>query len=139
MRPNILLAMCVLIWGFTTFIQKLAVDKMSPLLMQIVVAMAFVFCIPIFIQMEGGVSHLKWNTLSVVLTFGAALLSITGNILMYTALTNNKHLGSAVMLVSLYPAVTLILSAIFLHEHFSFGKILGFLAMVGGALLLTFC
>ena len=138
-NSNLLLIICVFIWGLTTFLQKLSADRMSPVLMQVIVGVAFIVCIPIALKMEGGLSNLKWNATSVILTFGAALLSITANVLMYTALSNNKHTGSSAMIISLYPAVTLILSAIFLHEQFSLGKVIGFLAMAGGACLLTFC
>jgi drug/metabolite transporter (DMT)-like permease len=119
--------------------QKLSADKMSPMLMQIIIGIAFFIATPFIIRLQGGIGNLKWNAVSVALTFGAAFLSITANIIMYTALSNNKHTGASAMLISLYPAVTLILSAIFLHEQFSFGKIVGFLVMVGGACLLTFC
>jgi drug/metabolite transporter (DMT)-like permease len=139
MNPNILLIMCVFIWGLTTFMQKLSADNMSPILMQIIIGVAFFFFVPVAIIQQGGISHLKWNATSVVLSFVAAFLSILANILMYSALSNNKQTGSSAMLISLYPAVTLILSAIFLHEQFSPGKIMGVLAMIGGACLLTFC
>ncbi len=139
MNPSILLIICVFIWGLTTFMQKLSADNMSPVLMQVIIGVAFFIFVPLAIVQQGGISNLKWNTTSVVLSFIAAFLSILANILMYSALSNNKHTGSSAMLISLYPAVTLILSAIFLHEQFSTGKIIGFLAMVGGACLLTFC
>jgi drug/metabolite transporter (DMT)-like permease len=139
MNPNLLLVLCVFIWGVTTFMQKLSADKMSPVLMQVIIGVAFLVAIPIAIKLEGGVSNLKWNIQSIVLTFFAALMSITANVLMYTALSNNKHTGSSVMLIALYPAITLILSAFFLHEQFSIGKILGFLTMIGGACMLNFC
>lgn len=139
MSNNVLLILCACIWGLTTFMQKLASDKMSPLLMQVVVGTAFIFLIPFFIRVEGGLGHLKWNATSIIITFVAAIFSITANIMMYTALSNNKNTGSSMMLVSLYPVVTLLLSAIFLHEQFSTGKIIGILTMIVGAFLLTYC
>lgn len=138
-KSHILLMICVFIWGLTTFMQKLSADKMSPMLMQIIIGFAFFCFIPVAIKLGGGVGNLHWNWQSIALTFGAAFLSILANILMYTSLSNNKQTGSTAMLISLYPAVTLILSAIFLHEQFSTGKIIGFLTMIAGACLLTFC
>jgi drug/metabolite transporter (DMT)-like permease len=130
---------CALIWGITTFMQKLSADKMSPVLMQIIIGAAFLIFIPFAIKVEGGLGNLKWNAISIALSFIAAFLSITANIIMYSALSNNKNTGSSVMLIALYPVVTLLLSAIFLQEQFSPGKIVGVLAMIGGALLLSFC
>jgi drug/metabolite transporter (DMT)-like permease len=89
--------------------------------------------------MGGGLGNLKWNATSIAITTVATILAIMANIMMYTALSNNKNTGATAMLVSLYPAVTLILSAIFLHEQFSWGKVAGVLAMISGACLLTFC
>lgn len=134
-----MLVMVVLIWGTTTFLQKLSADRMSPMLMQVIMATSFALFIPFAIRMEGGLGNLKWNTQSVILTFVAAFMSIGANILLYSALSNNKHTGSSAMIISMYPAVTLLYSAIFLHEQFSNGKILGFLAMIAGACLLNFC
>lgn len=138
-KSALTLLLCALIWGTTTFMQKLSADKMSPVLMQIIIGVAFFIFIPFAIRHEGGFGNLKWNTTSVILSFIAAFMSIGANILMYSALSNNKHTGANAMMISLYPAFTLVLSAIFLHEQFSIGKVLGFLAMIGGATLLTFC
>ena len=139
MNQNLMLVMVVFIWGTTTFLQKLASDRMSPMLMQVIMATAFALFIPFSIRMEGGLGNLKWNTQSVILTFTAAFMSIGANLLLYSALSNNKHTGSSAMIISMYPAVTLLYSAVFLHEQFSNGKILGFLAMIAGACLLNFC
>lgn len=139
MNPQLLLVICALIWGLTTFMQKLSADNMSPVLMQVIIGVAFFIFVPFAIIHQGGLNNLKWNTTSIILSFIAAFMSIGANILMYLALANNKHTGSSAMLISLYPAVTLVLSAIFLHEQFSFGKVIGILSMVAGACLLTFC
>jgi drug/metabolite transporter (DMT)-like permease len=139
MNPQLLLVICALIWGLTTFMQKLSADNMSPVLMQVIIGVAFFIFVPFAIIHQGGLNNLKWNTTSIILSFIAAFMSIGANILMYSALANNKHTGSSAMLISLYPAVTLVLSAIFLHEQFSFGKVIGILSMVAGACLLTFC
>lgn len=139
MSPNALIVICIFIWGITTFMQKLSADKMSPALMQIIIGIVFVLGIPIFIKLGGGWGNLKWNATSIAISAVATVLAICANIMMYTALSNNKNTGSTAMLIALYPAVTLILSAIFLHEQFTWGKIAGVLAMISGACLLTFC
>lgn len=138
MNPSILLWICVVIWGCTAFLQKLAADKMSPVFMQFVIAGVFACYVPIAYTFGRNLPNFKWNAVSAALTFVAAAMSIVGNILMYSALSNNKHSGSSAMIVSLYPSVTLILSAIFLHEQFSIKQIAGVIAMIVGACLLSF-
>src|ERR1700722_12724574 len=136
---DFLIFICIFIWGLSTFLQKLSADKMSPVLMQVIIGLTFVAFIPFAIHMQGGLNSCKWNTTSIILSLTAAALSITGNVLMYSTLSNNKHTGSTVMMISLYPVITLLLSAIFLHEQFSIGKIIGVAVMIFGSCLLGWC
>ena len=57
----------------------------------------------------------------------AGILDITGSAVFVRA-SQIGRLDSAVVLSSLYPAVTVILARIFLHEHFSRTRTLGMLA-----------
>jgi len=58
---------------------------------------------------------------------GAGILDITGSVVFVRAAQIGR-LDAAVVLSSLYPAVTVILARIFLHEHFSRFRTLGMLA-----------
>lgn len=57
----------------------------------------------------------------------AGILDITGSAVFIRAAQIGR-LDSAVVLSSLYPAVTVVLARIFLHEHFSRGRTLGMVA-----------
>lgn len=106
--------------------------------MQVVVGSVLLLFMPIAFKLVPA-SEFKWSWYSIGLTFVAACGSLLANIFMYSALKGNQNTGSSVMLISLYPVVTLLLSAIFLHEQFAFGKILGVISMIGGAFLLSLC
>lgn len=134
---DLLIFLCIIIWGCSTFLNRLSVERMSPVLMQMVTGIVFLFCIPIFIRLSGGVSGIKWSTYSIILTSCATVLSISANILLYTTLKGSNHTGASAMLISLYPVVTLLLSAIFLGEQFSTLKIIGVIAMISGAVMLS--
>jgi uncharacterized membrane protein len=54
-------------------------------------------------------------------------LDVTGSALFIRAAQSGR-LDTAVVLSSLYPAVTVVLARIFLHEHFSRGRTIGMLA-----------
>lgn len=110
---------------------------MSPVIMQMVTGVVFIFCIPFFVRLSGGMANIKWSAASIALTTCATLLSIGANILLYTSLKGSQNTGSTAMLISLYPVVTLILSAVFLNEQFSTLKIFGVIAMIGGAIMLS--
>ncbi len=57
----------------------------------------------------------------------AGILDITGSAVFVRAAQLGR-LDAAVVLSSLYPAVTVILARIFLHEHFSRARTLGMVA-----------
>jgi len=57
----------------------------------------------------------------------AGILDITGSVVFIRAAQIGR-LDSAVVLSSLYPAVTVVLARVFLHEHFGRGRTLGMVA-----------
>ena len=63
----------------------------------------------------------------VVIAVAAGILDITGSAVFVRAAQVGR-LDAAVVLSSLYPAVTVILARIFLHEHFSRARTVGMLA-----------
>lgn len=57
----------------------------------------------------------------------AGLLDISGSVLFIRA-SQSGRLDSAVVISSLYPAITVVLARVFLHEHFSRWKVVGMIA-----------
>lgn len=137
MNSNIGLLLCVLIWGTTTFMQRLSADKMSPVVMQIIVGLGFLLYMPIAIHLSGGWHAIKWSTYSIVLTLTATAMAICGNIIFYSTLRSSNNTGAMTMLLCMYPLVTLALSATFLHETFTFLKVVGVIAMIVGSVCLS--
>ena len=126
-------------WGISTFLNRLSVERISPILLQSIVGMAYVFFIPIALRLAGVSNPLnyKWSYYSIALTATATMLSIGANIILYMSLKGSSTTGASTMLISLYTIVTLLLSALFLNEHFTPLKIFGVVAMVFGAILLS--
>lgn len=139
MNSNLLIFLCILLWGVSSFLNRLSVERMPPLLMQVIVGSVFLFYIPVALRLTGVNNPLnyKWSVYSVVLTSIATLCSIGANVLLYTSLKGNSNTGSSTMMVSLYPIVTFILSIFILHESFSIMKIVGVIVMLTGAYLMT--
>lgn len=135
---NLTLLLCAIIWGISTFLNRISVEKMSPLFMQIIVGIGYMSFIPVAFKLAHHTSQTKWCLQSVLLTSVATVLSIGANVLLYFALKGNKNTGSSTMIVSLYPVVTLLLSIIFLHEKITLIKLIGIFTMVIGGTLLIF-
>lgn len=136
---NILILLCILLWGISSFLNRLSVERMPPLLMQVIVGSVFFFYIPVALRLTGINNPLnyKWSVYSVVLTVFATMCSITANILLYTSIKGSNTSGSSTMMVALYPIVTFILSIFILHEQFSIMKIIGVIVMLAGAYMMT--
>ena len=136
---NLLIFICVLLWGISSFLNRLSVERMPPLLMQVIVGSVFLFYIPVALKLTGVNNPLnyKWSVYSVVLTVFATLCSITANVLLYTSIKGSNTSGSSTMMVALYPIVTFILSIFILHEQFSIMKIIGVIVMLAGAYMMT--
>lgn len=136
---NLLIFLCILLWGVSSFLNRLSVERMPPLLMQVIVGSVFFFYIPVALKLTGvnNPLHYKWSWYSVVLTAIATLCSISANILLYTSIKGSSTSGSSTMMVSLYPIVTFILSIFILHESFSIMKIIGVAVMLAGAYMMT--
>lgn len=139
MNSNLLILVCVLLWGISAFLNRLSVERMPPLLMQVIVGSVFFFYIPVALRLTGvnNPLHYKWSVYSIVCTIAATMCSITANVLLYTSLKGNNHSGTDTMMISLYPVVTLILSVFILHQHFTVWKIVGVVTMLVGAYILT--
>jgi drug/metabolite transporter (DMT)-like permease len=139
MNNSLLIILCIILWGVSSFLNRLSVERMPPLLMQVIVGSVFFFYIPVALRLTGvnNPLHYKWSAYSVILTVVATFCSIAANVLLYTSLKGNNHAGSSTMMISLYPIVTLILSVFILHEHITLIKFIGIIVMLAGAYMLT--
>jgi len=66
----------------------------------------------------------------------AGMLDVTGTVFFIRA-TQTGRLDAAVMLTSLYPAITVILARVFLGEHFTRWKLVGMLAALAAVPLIA--
>ena len=66
---------------------------------------------------------------SIALGFLAGLLDSGGSAL-YAKASQTGRLDTAVVLSSLYPAITVLLARLLLHEHFSRWKLVGLIAAI---------
>lgn len=128
---------CILIFGVTTFLNRLSLEKMSPFMIQIVVGFSYVLYLP-FALYYFGINNIKWCYSGLLLTFIASFLSIFATLLLNYSLQNNQNSGSQTMMISLFPVVSLFLSIIFLDEKLTYNKIIGVILMITGTVFLQF-
>ena len=134
MNPNLIIIFCAFLWGVSTFLNRIAAKTTSPFFMQIVVGLMYLMYIPIALRILG-LNNIKNNLSNIWIVVLATAISITANILLYIGLKNSS--SSGITLVSLYPAIAVTLSAVFLHESLSLYKIIGIIAMILGVIFLS--
>jgi uncharacterized membrane protein len=135
----LLLFLCALLWGSSTFFNRLSVETTSPMLMRVIVGVVYLFYIPIALRLSGisnPFNH-KWSLPSIILTVLATFISLAANIIFYKVMKGSAHSGAYSMMICLSPVVTLILSMTFLNEQLTLPKSIGIGIMFVGAVILA--
>lgn len=133
----IILLIPVILWGAGAFLNRLAVEYMSALLMQCIIGLVYILYIPFALKFSGINFNYQFSWYSIGLTALATMFSIAANIILFTYLKGNISGGASNLWVGFYPVVTLLLSIIFLHEKLTLFKIIGILFMICGGIFLT--
>jgi transporter family protein len=123
------------IWGFGL---KKAALHLHPLIVQMfVAATGFLLIIGYVVAarlqqvpLTSNAEGLKWGA-------GAGVMSAAGSLLLLFAMQKGASAAGAVAMTSAYPAVTLVLGALFLGEEISASKMAGIAAICVGAVLLS--
>ncbi len=127
----------ILMWGLWGFFGKLATKYNSPIVITAVNNLiAPVFGILLFFFVKNRFSDINLKHPALILIFLVMTAGTFGTLAFYVALSKGSP-SIVVTLTALYPAVTIILSVIFLKETFSLIQIVGFVFVIFGALLLN--
>lgn len=127
-------AITVALWGVWTLFNKLAVDRMHPLWVQIITSIIGLFSIPIFYYLipkgstptVSGTGYAVLSAISVIAATGTYLMAVS-----------KADISTVTGYTSMYPLVTYILAIIFLGETFTLVRLCGLFFIVGGAFLLS--
>jgi len=126
-------AMTLVAWGMWGFCSKLASNHTRPrqtLLFQAVGIVAFALFV---LALER--FRIEWSPAGFGWAFAAGFINFVGFLTFFAAVEKGK-VSTVITLSSLYPLVTIVLSAIFLHETISRREGLGIaFALIAGWLL----
>jgi transporter family protein len=134
MRTEFFIAATILGWGFGSFFYKLANNTVHPVMVSTIAMALYLFLLP-----------MMWVVVKFdhAVTLGGVLYALIGSLCMCVAtlsysyiLRNGGAVGQTTILTSLYPALTLVLSMMFLGETLSIKKMIGvMLALISFAIL----
>lgn len=125
-----LLLATIVAFGFSAFFRKLAVDKMHPYTMQIISAMVYASLIPIWYNLAP--KPVDLNTTGTFYAVITTVLHVCGAVMFGLLLKESNTTGSLAVMVSISPAITVLLSVIFLQEKFELQHIIATLLTLTG-------
>lgn len=122
MSNFLLILITVVCWGVGSLFYKIANDNIHPIMVSSLVTLLYVIMIPIGIFVFKIPSTL--NTNGVVYGLAGGLCMCLGTLAYFFALQKGGA-GEVTALTAIYPALTLVLSAIVLKEDLTVNKIIG--------------
>jgi transporter family protein len=131
-----LAALTIVVWGTHGFFSKLAIERVDQ---QIIIWGSLVACPTVFLAYlaaSGQLLPINWHASGISFGLLAGLAGCSGTILFYQLLAREAA-SLVVPLTSLYPAFTVVLSAVFLNEGLTPMRILGIIFALAAVFLLS--
>jgi transporter family protein len=131
-----LAALTIAAWGTHGFFSKLAIERVDQ---QIIIWGSLVACPTVFLAYlaaSGQLLPINWHASGISFGLLAGLAGCSGTILFYQLLAREAA-SLVVPLTSLYPAFTVVLSAVFLNEGLTPMRILGIIFALAAVFLLS--
>lgn len=123
MSYQALIIFSIIGWGIGSFFYKRASDTMSPLMVTTAVTCLYILVTPLafaFLKFDKTVT--SWGVIYAIV--GGAFTCV-GSLGYLYAMKNGGGAGEATALTAVYPALTLVLSCLFLGEPFTVKKGIG--------------
>lgn len=128
---------CICLFGFSTFLRKLALDRMHPYQFQIISGIIYCIFIPIWFYVLPKDKEVNYSAYGIIFAIVGTLIYTLSTVLFSFILKETKNPGSLSALISLSPIITIGLSFIFLGEKFSLTKILALIFAIISAILVS--
>jgi transporter family protein len=117
-----LIVITIIGWGVGALFYKVANDNIHPIMVSTIVTIMYMVLTPLPFLLLKVDTHI--NSTGIIFSLLGGLIMSIGSIAYFYALKNGGA-GEITTITALYPALTLALSVIFLHEDLSFKKIIG--------------
>lgn len=128
MKNILLISLCIILYGISTFLKKLALDILHPYQFLLVVSLCYALLFPVwwlFLQTES--VTLPNNALGITYVVLYSLCSVSAGIVFSFLLRATNSPGTLSAFINLNSLITIILSFYFLGEEINFKKILSFI------------
>lgn len=135
MSNTSLIMIAIIGWGVGSIFYRVAAVNISPIITSAIITAIYIILTPlafIFFKIDTTL-----NAAGIWASILGGLCMCAGTLGYFYALRNGGEAGATTILTSLYPALTLLLSALFLHETISFKQGIGMCFAVISFLLMS--
>jgi uncharacterized membrane protein len=133
LNNKLLIIATIITFGFSAFFRKLAVDKMHPYTMQILSAIVYTSLIPVWYSLAP--KPLDLNATGTFYAIVTTVLHVCGAVMFGLLLRSSNSTGALAVMVSSSPAITILLSVLFLQEKFEMRHFIATLLTLAGLTL----
>ena len=133
-----LIVLCIVLFGLSTFLRKVAVDRIHPFQFQVVATFVYLALLPLWLWMLSRMPPSTYNITGVGFAVLCNLVQIGGAITIGYLFRGAPNAGVISALVSMSPLITLTLSMVFLDENMTIGKGAAFFFALLSAILVNF-
>jgi bacterial/archaeal transporter family protein len=134
MSTNIYIIIATILWGVGAIFTKVASNTLHPLMLALVAELFYIVFVPLGIWFTK--TPIQINTTGFIFGFISAACVGSGSLAYYFALQKGDA-GAVAAATSVYPVLTLIISAIILNEAFTLKKVIGCILAVVSVILIT--
>lgn len=127
-----LVILTILGWGLGAVFCKVATNNLSPMMLAVITTAMYVIMMPplfYFVKFDKSV-----NGVGLAFALLGALAMALGSVAYFFALQRGAA-GNTTILAATYPALTLLLSGLFLGEGITYNKVIGFATVLVGSLI----
>lgn len=137
MHPNVLILLCILLWGIWGITSKLSNMHNSPAFVTLVTNVLYaLLSIPLLFKIKSEETPVNWGFSALVWILLTGAVGVSAKLIFNMAL-NKAPASQVIPATAIFPLVTVLLGFIFFKERLTFSQGIGMLFCIGGTYLLT--
>ena len=129
---------CIVLFGFSSFFRKITLDKIHPYQLQVIATGIYIALLPVWIYLSSRPNIPEYTSIGIIFGIICIIIYIIGSVVFGFLLRDTDHPGVLIALASLSPIITIVMTVAFLHEQFTFWKIIAFIFALLSAILVNF-
>lgn len=128
MKEIILVIICIVLYGVSTFFKRLGLNNLHPYQLLLIAGICYGILIPVWLWLirTDVQTAPSYSTQSIIFVIIYAIINVAAGLVFSFLLKNSNSPGTLVAIINLSSLITFVLSYLFLNEQISTTKIIAF-------------